>query len=255
MVKGRLLFLGTGTSHGIPVIGCDCAVCRSKHPGNNRTRTSALLEVGGKRVLLDPCIDFRQQALRFRITSLDAVLVTHAHADHIFGLDELRVFTSRDRQAIPVYSSDETLAELRMTFRYVFDPPQDGGGVPLVELKRVEGEFTAAGLRFRAVPIKHGVLDILGFRLGNLAYLTDCSEIPHESWGMLEGVETLVLGALRYRAHSTHFNLEQAVDVATRLSPKRAFFVHICHDLDHETVCQQLPENMALAYDGLEVPI
>lgn len=255
LVTDSLLFLGTGTSHGIPVIGCQCDVCCSSNPKNNRMRTSALLKLGSQNILLDPCVDFRQQALRFGIDHVDAVLVTHPHADHIFGLDELRIFSQRTKTPIPVYGSASTIEELKLTFRYVFAPPQMGGGVPQLDLRVVEDCFDVCGLPFQTVPIKHGVLDIEGYRVGNLAYLTDCSEIPQSSWRLLQGLHTLVLGALRFRPHPTHFNLEQALQVVGRLKPKHAFFVHICHDMEHEQVSKELPAGVSLAFDGLETSL
>ncbi len=214
-----------------------------------------MLKIGSKRILLDPCVDFRQQALRFSVDHVDAVLVTHPHADHIFGLDELRIYSQRTNAPISVYGSRATIEEIKVTFRYVFRPPQMGGGVPQLDLHIVQGSFLVCGLPFQTIPIKHGVLDIEGYRIGDVAYLTDCSEIPQTSWPLLEGVQTLVLGALRFRPHPTHFSLDQALAVVARLKPKNTFFVHICHDMDHDSVCEQLPPGVSLAYDGLEIPL
>jgi len=252
-MRNHLLFLGTGTSHGVPVIGCDCAVCKSTDPRNTRTRTSALLKIGSKRILIDPSIDFRQQALRQGIDRIDAVLITHPHADHIFGLDELRIFTAREKKAISVFASPETMEEMRQVFGYAFSPPQQGGGVPLLDFQTVDGVFSAADETITSIPIKHGLIDILGFRHRSLAYLTDCSEIPEESWALLDGVEVLVLDALRFRPHPTHFNVQQAQEVVDRLKPRKTYFIHICHDLEHEAVSLTLPDDVELAYDGLEI--
>lgn len=251
----KLLFLGTGTSSGVPVITCQCPVCTSDDPKNNRTRTSALLSFRDKRILIDPSIDFRQQALRNKINHIDAVLITHPHADHIFGLDELRIYSARYNRAIPIYASPETLESIKVTFRYVFSPPQEGGGVPNINLIAVEDTFLAEGFSFTPIPLKHGILDIMGYRHNDFAYLTDCSEIPESSWPLLQGIKILVLDALRYRPHSTHFNIEQALKVVEILKPESTYFVHMCHDIEHTTCNEQLPPGVQLAYDGLEIQL
>ena len=252
----KVTLLGTGTSHGVPMIGCECAVCRSTDPRDRRTRPSILIEQGGGRggvrnILVDTSTDLREQALVRGISRVDAILFTHSHADHIMGLDEVRRFNVLQREAIPCYADAGTLQDLRRTFAYIFDPPAAGGGVPQIALFRIGGVFTLGDLDIVPVPLLHGQRPILGFRIGPFAYLTDCSRIPDESWPLLDGVRTVVLDALRDRPHPTHFTVSEALDVVARLSPERAYFTHICHDLPHAATCARLPRGVELAYDGL----
>ena len=254
----ELLFLGTGTSHGIPVIGCDCAVCRSSDPRNRRMRASVLVRWEGATVLIDTSTDFRWQMLAHDVRRLDAVLFTHAHADHIFGLDDVRRFNDLQGEAIPCYASPETAAVLRRTFSYIFeaDPPHPpGAGWPVLDLFEVTGPFELFGRSVVPVPVLHGRQRILGWRIGGLAYLTDTSAVPPESLPLLEGLDVLVVNALRRRPHPTHFSLEEALEAVARIGPRRAFLTHICHDLDHAEVSARLPEGVALAYDGLHVEL
>jgi phosphoribosyl 1,2-cyclic phosphate phosphodiesterase len=253
---GRVTFLGTGTSHGVPVIACDCAVCRSTDPHDTRLRPSIYLDVPGHgRVLVDTTPDFRQQALTHRIRRIDAVLFTHAHADHILGFDELRRFNALQGAPIPCYANGFCLDILKRTFYYVFDGlPRLGGGIPQVELHEVGGEpFTAGGVRIVPVPLWHGRMPILGFRFGDFAYLTDCNRIPDESWPLVSGVETLVIDALRDEPHTTHFTVAEALEAIERIAPRRAFLTHMTHDLGHAATSARLPAGVELAYDGLEL--
>ena len=238
------------------MIGCACAVCRSSDPRDRRTRPSILLEVdstvGGVRtVLVDTATDLREQALTHRISRVDAILFTHRHADHSLGLDEVRRFNMIQKAAIPCYGDERTLDDLRRTFSYIFNPPALGGGVPQITLFRIGGPFVLGPLEIVPVPLLHGHRPILGFRIGEFAYLTDCSRIPDESWSLLDGVRTLVLDALRDRPHPTHFSVAEALDVASRLGPERTYFTHIAHDLPHAATCARLPPGVQLAYDGL----
>lgn len=258
--------LGTGTSSGVPAIGCECAVCRSADPHDRRTRPSILIDLGGpgsaapvngaataaaRFVLVDTSTDLRVQALANAIRRVDAILFTHAHADHVFGIDEVRRFNAMQRSPIPIMAAPATLAEIRRTFDYIFNPPPaHGGGVPKLAPFAIGGPFSLGGWEFVPVPLLHGPLPILGFRVGPFAYLTDCNEIPAASWPLLAGVQTLVLDALRDRPHSTHFNVEQALGVVARLRPDRTYFTHIAHDLAHEATCARLPAGVQLAYDG-----
>lgn len=253
----RVTFLGTGTSHGVPMIGCACATCRSVDPRDRRWRPSILIAFDeGRQVLVDTATDLRAQALAFGVMRVDAILFTHSHADHIMGLDEVRRFNMLQGTAIPCYGDAHTLAEIRQTFRYMFNPlPPKGGGVPQIVLNPIDGPFAIGGREVVPVPVMHGARSILGFRIGAFAYLTDCSGIPDVSWPLLEGLDTLVLDALRDRPHPTHFTVAEAVDVARRVGAARTFFTHICHDLPHVATCERLPPGMALAYDGLEVTI
>ena len=253
-MKAVLTVLGSGTSMGVPTIGCDCAVCRSADPKDRRTRPSVLIEYGGRAVLVDTTPDFREQAIREHITHLDAVLYTHSHADHILGIDDLRPLSYRHRPGkLPLYASAEVAEFLRNMFRYIFDADYKFGGLPQVELRTISGAVELFGAEFLPVRVIHGETEIYGFRFGSAAYLTDHSEIPEESFGQLQGLDILFLDALRYKPHPTHSTVENSLKVVERLRPKRAFFTHICHDLPHEETNASLPQNVRLAYDGLKL--
>jgi phosphoribosyl 1,2-cyclic phosphate phosphodiesterase len=257
----RLRFLGTGTSHGIPVIGCPCPVCTSGAPRNARTRSSVLLECGEQRVVVDTTPEFRLQALAAGLTTLDAVLFTHAHADHIFGLDDVRIFNWRTKRPMPVFGAAETLRTVRDRFIYAFEEGQRGGGKPSLELRPVDGPFEAGGLRFTPLEVRHGQMAVTAFRVREreggpeLAYATDCNAISQETMAALRGLDLLVLDALGKGRHPTHFSLDEAVAVARELAPRRTLFTHISHGLDHEETNAGLPAGMALAYDGLIVDL
>jgi phosphoribosyl 1,2-cyclic phosphate phosphodiesterase len=253
-MKAVLTVLGSGTSMGVPTIGCDCAVCRSVDPKDRRTRPSVLIEYGGRAVLIDTAPDFREQAIRENITHLDAVLYTHSHADHILGIDDLRPLSFRHRPGkLPLYASAEVAEFLRNMFRYIFDADYKFGGLPQVELRTINGAVELFGAQFVPVRVIHGETEIYGFRFGSAAYLTDHSEIPEESFKQLEGLDILFLDALRYKPHPTHSTVENSLKIVERLRPKRAFFTHICHDLPHERTNASLPVNVRLAYDGLKL--
>ncbi|MBZ5557515.1 MAG: MBL fold metallo-hydrolase [Acidobacteriia bacterium] len=269
----KVTVLGSGTSSGVPAIGCDCAVCRSTDPRDRRTRPSILIEIAPgpkdpasgspspfagsvRSILVDTSTDLREQALARNVRRVDAILFTHSHADHVMGLDDVRRYNQMQRAAIPCFADAETLASLRRMFAYVFTPPEQiGGGIPQLSLFRIGGPFSLGGAEIVPVPVFHGRLPILGFRVGAFAYLTDCNRIPDESWPLLGGVKTVVLDALRRRPHPTHFSLSEAVDVVARLGAERAYFTHIAHDLGHAETCAQLPSGVELAYDGLVLEI
>ena len=257
VLQALVTFLGSGTSHGVPMIGCTCEVCQSPDPHDRRMRPSIYLEVdGGPSVLVDTSTDLRQQALAFGVVRVDAILMTHSHADHVMGMDEVRRFNVLNHGAIPVHASAATGAELRRIFQYVFEPPsQKGGGIPQIVLHQVDGPFQVGALTVQPIPLLHGTLPILGYRFGSFAYLTDASTIPDEAWPLLEGLDVLVLNALRHRSHPTHFSLSEAAAVVERLQPRRAFFTHVCHDLPHAVTNRSLPEGMALAFDGLRFAV
>ncbi|HSG01610.1 MAG TPA: MBL fold metallo-hydrolase [Vicinamibacterales bacterium] len=239
------------------MIGCDCEVCRSEDPRDKRTRPSVYVEFDdGMRVLVDTTPDLRFQALRHDIRRIDAILFTHAHADHIMGLDEVRRFNVLTRQAMPVFADERTLAGLRRTFAYVFDSKAPkGGGVPHLRLWTIGGPFTIGRHEIVPVPIRHGSWHILGFRVGRFAYLTDCNGIPESSRPLLDGLEYLVLDALRKRPHPTHFTIAEAVQVARGIGARRTLFTHIAHELGHADTCAGLPSGMALAHDGLAIEV
>jgi phosphoribosyl 1,2-cyclic phosphate phosphodiesterase len=253
MLRGKVTMLGTGTSHGVPMIGCTCTTCRSTDPRDRRLRPSIYIDVPDRaRILVDTATDLRQQALTHGLSRVDAVLFTHAHADHILGLDDLRSFNTLQGSAIPCYGNREALAGIRRQFSYVFEGPlQEGGGVPQLSVTEVAGSFSVGGIRIVPVPLWHGRLPILGFRVGNFAYLTDCNRLPDETWALIQGVEVLVLDALRDTPHETHFTVDEAVAVAKRIAPRQTYFTHMNHDLPHAKTNARLPAGMELAYDGL----
>lgn len=237
------------------MIGCGCAVCKSSDPRDNRSRPSVYLTLpDGAALLIDTSPDLRQQALRFDVRRVDAVLYTHGHADHVLGLDDMRRFNALQKSRIPCYADARTVAEIRQTFSYIFDPATPaGGGLPEIDLFALDGTLTIGGCRITPVPLWHGARLVYGYRIGSLAYLTDCSAIPDDSWPLIEGVDVLVIDALRHRPHPTHFSVAEALGVVERLGPREAWFTHICHDLPHVETSAALPEHVQLAYDGLSV--
>jgi phosphoribosyl 1,2-cyclic phosphate phosphodiesterase len=252
-MKAVLTVLGSGTSMGVPTIGCSCRVCNSTDPHDHRTRPSVLVEYDGRVVLIDTTPDFRQQAIREKITRLDAILYTHAHADHILGLDDVRPISFRGEGKIPLYAHDQTADALESIFRYIFDSNYKYGGIARVEMKRINGSLELFGARFEPVQIIHGDAIIHGFRFGSAAYLTDFSEIPPESKDRLRGLDILFLDALRHRPHPTHSTVANSLSLVEELKPRRAFFTHISHDLPHEETNRNFPEHVRLAHDGLKL--
>ncbi len=250
-MKLRATMLGSGTSSGVPVIGCRCAVCTSEDPRNRRSRAGLKVELPGGTLLVDTPTELREQCLRFGLSRLDGVLYTHAHADHVFGLDDLRVFNFRQRRDISCYGSAATLESLRRTFWYAFEEGQEGGGKPKLQLLPIDGAFEAAGATVVPIPVLHGDLEVLGYRFDRFAYVTDCSHIPESSYRLLEGIESLILGALRYHPHPTHFSLLEAVAAAQRIGARRTYFTHLAHDVDHARLEVELPAGIELGYDGL----
>lgn len=239
------------------MIGCECRVCRSDDQHDRRLRPSIYIDVHeGPALLVDTSTDLRQQALTHRLTRLDAILFTHHHADHVLGFDEVRRFNALTGGPISMWAAPSTGTELRRIFSYAFGAPsQKGGGLPEADLHDIDGPFRIGGVAIQPVPLMHGRLPILGFRLGRFAYLTDASRIPEDSWDLLQGVDVLILNALRHRPHPTHFTLLEAVAVAERLGVRETWFTHVCHDLPHAETNRSLPSGMALAYDGLMLDV
>jgi phosphoribosyl 1,2-cyclic phosphate phosphodiesterase len=262
-MEGTLTFMGTGTSMGVPTLGCVCPVCTSTDPHDRRLRPSALLrwrEPEGRErvVVIDTGPDFREQALRAHLTRLDAVFYTHSHADHIFGLDDLRPLSfivNRESGPIPLFATPETTATLERIFDYTFSPHSTYPNRACVQLKPLGERTEFCGVEFIRVPVMHGKMAIVGYRFGKTAYLTDVSAIPESSFALLEGLDLLVLSALRHKPHPTHATIEQALAWAKRIGARQTFFTHIAHALGHEETNRSLPDNVRLAYDGLSVPV
>jgi phosphoribosyl 1,2-cyclic phosphate phosphodiesterase len=248
----QITFLGTGTSHGIPMIGCTCDVCLSADPRDKRLRPSIFVRLDDDTdVLVDTSADFRAQALTHDITHIDAVLYTHSHADHILGLDELRRYNVLQREAIPLYADERTLRDLRRVFDYAFQHTEGGHEyVPRLRPSAIAGPFSLGPTTIVPVPILHGARTILGYRMGRFAYLTDCSGVPETSLPLLAGLDLLVIGALRERPHPSHFSVSEAIEAARRIGATRTLFTHMCHDLGHLETCARLPQGIELAYDG-----
>ncbi|BCG45569.1 Metal-dependent hydrolase, beta-lactamase superfamily I [Citrifermentans bremense] len=250
----KITILGSGTSTGVPMVGCHCQVCGSTDPRDKRTRASILVESCGQRILVDTSTDLRTQALREGIPHVDAVLLTHTHADHIHGIDDLRGFYFIHRRIIPCYGSPETIQSISDKFAYIFEGLTSEGYSPLLEPFPIEDPFELFGCRVVPVPIKHGSFNATGYRFDDAAYLTDCSEIPEQSLALLEGLELLIIDALRFSPHPNHFNIERALQVAQKLRPRRTLFTHLTHEVRHSDGCQ-LPAGVEFAYDGMTVEL
>ncbi|MCS6851147.1 MAG: MBL fold metallo-hydrolase [Gemmataceae bacterium] len=248
-------FLGTGTSAGVPMVGCECAVCRSDDPRNHRYRCSVLISTPEGNILIDTPPELRLQLLRQRVALVHAVLFTHYHADHLFGLDDLRFISKHLGGPVPLYCTAEVERIIRTAFAYAFAP--EAGDMPLGYLPKLtfqridQRPFVVLGQRVVPIPLIHHHYDVLGFRIDDVAYCTDVNQIPETSWALLQGVRILVLDALRHKPHPAHFSVAQALEVIERLKPERAYLTHMGHELDHETTNRHLPRNVELAYDGL----
>lgn len=251
----RVTFIGTGTSQGVPVINCRCAVCRSDDPHNNRLRTSITIQTDQTTLLVDTTTDLRQQLLRYPVSAIDAVLFTHAHADHFCGIDDLRAFNFIMNKRIPAYGSQETLDRLTDIFAYAFGNGQLISGLPNLEACVVAEEFTVNELNILPLELYHGNSRVFGYRIGNFAYCTDVSTIPDHTLAQLNDLDVLVLDALRHKPHPTHFTLDEAVAASEKIAAQKTYLIHMSHSIDHEKDSKLLPDNIYFSFDGLTLDI
>ncbi len=257
--QGVATFLGTGTSVGVPAIGCDCEVCQSNDPKNNRTRCAITVRLPGGTLLIDTPPDLRHQLIRERIRLIHAVLYTHEHADHLFGLDDLRLMPFRLGHPVPMYCTEVVERQIRAAYSYAFSDREDThpGATPKLEPVRIdESPQSILGVRVLPIPMKHGPhFDVFGYRIGDFAYCTDTNSIPAASIERLRGVRTFVVGALRDEPHPTHFNIDQAIEVARKVGAERTLLTHTGHQLEYSVTNSRLPDGIEMAFDGLQVPI
>lgn len=256
-IRGKLILLGTGTSVGVPAIGCGCDTCQSDHPRNKRTRSSAIFGLPEGNLLVDTSPDLHQQLIREKIGIVHSVIFTHEHSDHVMGFDDLRLFQFYLGHAVPIYCNEKVESRLRKAFDYAFSDHETThqGAVPAINMHQIDNDpIEILGSSIVPIPLKHGPhFDVLGFRVGNVAYCTDVSHIPEPSFALLEGVETLVLDALRPDPHPTHFNIEEAIEVAQRIGAKQTWLTHCSCKLNYEIVNPKLPNGIEVAYDGLQI--
>lgn len=251
----KITILGCGTSTGVPVIGCKCGICTSNNPKDKRTRTSALITINNKNILIDTSTDLRQQALANNIHRIDAVIYTHPHADHIHGIDELRSFNMVQREKIPCYGNDFTIKRIKEMFNYIFTTDEKESWTPELEIFKISSTFDLFGVKIQPIEVLHGKLNIFGYRIENFAYVTDCSSMPDESKKQLKGLEVLALGALRHKPHPTHFSIQQAMELVQELKPKRTILTHLSHNIGFDETNKSLPDGIELAYDGMEIAL
>jgi len=251
----RLIFLGTGTSIGVPAIGCDCPVCVSADPLNKRRRASLYVETAGLQIIIDTPPDFREQVLAFKIKRLDAVLYTHAHVDHILGFDDIRRFNQVQKESIPIYGSSETLADISRIFPYIHQPEKPGISYPRVLFNIVTEPFQIGGLNIMPIPVRHADIPTYGYRLEAegraFAYIPDCQELDEKAVARLQKLDLIILDTLRRRSHPTHFSLSQSLAMLKKINARESYLTHICHELDHRQTNTELPSGISLAHDGL----
>ncbi|MFW6409878.1 MAG: MBL fold metallo-hydrolase [Halanaerobiales bacterium] len=251
----EIIFLGTGTSIGVPIPDCNCLTCSSDSPKNKRFRSSLYLRFNNTGILIDTPPELRQQLLRYNILEVNHILLTHAHADHIMGFDDIRILNHLQDGPIPVYGNKETTKAIKRIFPYIFEKMNEGGGIPKINLTTLKNSVLLDGVKFTVLPVKHGSQNVLGFRCGKFAYITDCSFIPESTYKLLEGTELLILGALRHKEHSTHMNIREARRAATRIGARKVYFTHLAHDLEYYRDNKNLPDHINLAYDGLKLQV
>ncbi|MCA9098645.1 MAG: MBL fold metallo-hydrolase [Planctomycetaceae bacterium] len=253
----NLIILGSGTSHGVPMIGCVCEVCLSENPRNKRMRSGALIEAPEGNILIDTSPELRMQLLREKVRLVHAAIYTHSHADHLFGLDDLRLFGHYLDGPVALYCEENVERQIRKSYSYAFDDSGSAlhpGAVPHLEIHRIHPQpFQLCGETITPIRLLHGKLPVLGFRIRNVAFCTDVSEIPEASFPLLEGLDTLVIDALREKPHATHFSVGQALEVIARVKPRQAYLTHISHTLDHDRTNGSLPDGVEMAYDGLRI--
>lgn len=250
----QLTILGSGSSAGTPMIGCDCATCTSSNPRNHRTRCSSLITLeSGKAILIDTGPDLRQQALRENVRRVDAVLYTHTHADHLHGIDDLRAFCQIQRHQIPLYAKHDAVDNIKARFGYTLRDPSDFWELPVLRIEAVDAPFSLFGQQIVPIPVAHGRLEIFGYRIGNLAYITDVSDIPVASFELLQGLEILLIDCLRYKVHATHIGLEQSLALIGQIQAKANYLIHMTHDLEYDNLSSKLPKGVFVGYDGLKL--
>jgi phosphoribosyl 1,2-cyclic phosphate phosphodiesterase len=250
----KITVLGAGSSAGTPVIGCECPVCHSSNMRNKRSRCSSIITLdNGSNILIDTSPDFKMQAMREKINKIDAVLFTHHHADHCHGIDDLRAYCQKYKQAIPIFANENTMKELKLKFNYAIREETQFWETPVLQANIVNGPFHIEETQIIPLPVIHGRMEILGYRLGNLAYITDVSEIPESTLDLLQGVDILLLDCLRYEPHFSHYGFKQSLEMSEKIKAKRTFFIHMTHDIEYDAVSSDLPDNVYLAYDGLQL--
>ncbi len=251
----KITFLGTGTSYGVPMIGCECRVCTSDNPRNSRTRSSIIVSEKECSILIDAATELRIQCLKNKVNKLDAVLLTHSHADHVLGLDDLRHFNRSQKTNIPVYGSQDTVKNIYRMFSYAFSEVSSNGSKPKFTLTPINGKLNLSGMEIIPVVVMHGQEKVTAYRFNKFAYVTDVSQIPQDSMDKLMGLDLLIIAALRNIPHEKHFSIEQAISIVSILKPKQTFFTHIAHEIEHEETNNMLPSGIKLAYDGLSVEV
>jgi len=252
----QLTMLGVGSSAGTPMVGCSCATCTSNSPRNKRTRCSSLISLySGENILIDTGPDLRIQSLRENIQRVDAVLYTHTHADHLHGIDDLRAFCQIQRKQIPLYAKEDAVAHITQKFGYVLREPSDYWDLPVLRIETIRGPFELFGMQITPIPVLHGRGQILGYRIGNFAYMTDVSEIPESSLALLEGLDLVLLDCLREESHPTHINIEQSLKYIGRIKAKRSYMIHMTHELEYTSLSNKLPKDVFVGYDGLKLDI